>query len=91
MVRVHQLIVDPKSYAVNQPYDDQTNPGTSLSTGAQLATAFGIGVNWWLNTNFKLMCDFEKTEFAGGNAVNAAGQSTIPPEQVVFSRAALLF
>ena len=91
VVRVHQVIVDPKSYMTNQPYNDQTNPGTPLSTGAQLATAWGVGANWWMTDNFKLMCDFEKTNFAGGNYVDASGNSTIPSEQVVFSRAAVIF
>lgn len=91
VARVHQVLLDPKSFTVNQPYDNQTTPGTSLATGAQQATAFGIGANWWLTNNFKLMCDFEKTTFAGGNYVTASGASSIPPEQVVFTRAQLIF
>ena len=90
--RVHQVVADVKAFAVGFPYDSTTSTpnDTSLSTGAQVATAYGIGVNWWPTNNFKLMLDFERTDFSGGNAVDGNGKSTIPSEQVLFSRAALI-
>ena len=92
VARVQQLSADVKAFAVGFPYDPTTTTpnDTSLSTGAQVATAYGLGVNWWPNNNFKLMLDFERTDFSGGNAVDADGKSTIPSEQVLFSRAALI-
>jgi phosphate-selective porin OprO and OprP len=86
VARFQQLNADVKAFAVGFPYDPA---GSSLSTGAQQASAYGLGVNWWFNNNFKLMLDFERTDFSGGNAVDANGKSTIPSEQVIFSRAAV--
>jgi phosphate-selective porin OprO and OprP len=80
VARVDQLTADVKAFAVGFPYDPV---GASLSTGAQVATATGIGLNWWLIENFKLMADFERTSFSGGNM-------SVPPEQVLFARAALI-
>lgn len=80
VARVDQLSADPKAFAVGFNYDPA---GGSLATGAQLATAYGIGVNWWFNENFKTMLDFERTDFAGGNV-------PVNPEQVLFARAALI-
>jgi phosphate-selective porin OprO/OprP len=87
VARFQQLQADVKAFAVGFPYDPA---GSSLATGAQQANAYGLGVNWWFNNNFKLMLDFERTDFSGGNAVDAAGKTTIPSEQVIFSRAALI-
>jgi hypothetical protein len=39
-------------------------------------------VNWGLTQNFKLIADFERTDFTGGAANNADA----PSEKVLFSR-----
>jgi len=79
VARIHQFYADVDSFTVGFPYA----LNSPLATGAQEATGFGIGVNWWFNEHFKTMADFEKTTFGGGN-------QTILPEQVFFMRAAFI-
>ena len=74
VARVDQLMADVNAFTVGFPYDPA---GSSLATGAQVATAFGVGANWWFTPNFKWMLDFERTQFSGGNM-------PVPPEQVIF-------
>jgi phosphate-selective porin OprO/OprP len=38
------------------------NPDTS----ATKATSFGVGVNWYINSNAKVMLNYFQTEFEGG-------------------------
>lgn len=78
VARVDSNIIDVQSFTKGFAYA----PTSSLGTGAQIAMAYGVGFNWWLNENFKFMCDGEETEFSGGNAI-------ILPEQIMVVRAAL--
>ena len=58
------------------------NPATS----ATKATTWGVGVNWYLNKNFKLNLDYENTEFEGGTSPLLARG-----EQVILTRAQVSF
>jgi phosphate-selective porin len=78
--RVHSNLIDVNSFTVGFPYDPL---GGSLGQGAQVATAYGLGVNWWFNNHFKWMVDAERTEFSGGNLI-------VLPEQVLAVRATLI-
>jgi phosphate-selective porin OprO/OprP len=79
--RVHQLSADVKSFGTGQTYSPTFS--TALATGPQIATAYGVGVNWWFNDHFKWMFDVERTEFTGGNLV-------LKPEQVFIARTVLI-
>jgi phosphate-selective porin OprO/OprP len=59
----------------------------SLSTSAQEARAWAVGLNWYLNKNVKLVLDYEETSFDGG----AAGGSDRQTERVIFTRTQLAF
>ena len=59
----------------------------SLSSSAQEARAWAVGLNWYLNKNVKFVADFEETHFDGG----AAGGKNREPERVVFTRAQVAF
>lgn len=49
------------------------DPRTSVSA----ATTWGLGVNWWLNPNVKLMFDYSQTSFGdGGTLYNSKGVAT---------------
>jgi phosphate-selective porin OprO/OprP len=78
-VRLHQFTADINSFATGYSF----NTGTSLAQGAQVATAFGLGVNWWLNEHFKAQLDWENTSFTGGNYI-------LNSEDLFVARAALL-
>ena len=59
----------------------------SISSSAQEARAWGVGLNWYLNRNVKLVLDYEETSFDGG----AAGGTDRDTERVVFTRAQMSF
>jgi phosphate-selective porin OprO and OprP len=74
--RVQQLNVDDRVFPL------YANPATS----ATKATTWGVGLNWYLNKNFKVNLDYENTEFKGGtSALLARG------EQVILTRAQISF
>lgn len=67
--------------------DDDTflylNPSRSVSK----ATAWAVGVNWFLTRNARLMADYEQTYFDGG----AAGGRDRPTEKTFATRFQLVF
>ncbi|HTA75722.1 MAG TPA: porin [bacterium] len=60
--RVNQVLIDPNTFGPTAA-TNYANPGS-----AQQATAYGFGANWIFNEHFKLVFDFEDTDFQGGNA-----------------------
>lgn len=59
------------------------NPATSASR----ASAWSVGLNWYLNKNFRAYLDYEQTWFDGG----AAGGADRPDEKVLFTRLQVSF
>lgn len=64
--RVCQLYIDSNSFYYGQPFSGAEG---GLANGVQLATSYGLAFNWFFNTHFKTMVDFERTDFSGGNTV----------------------
>jgi phosphate-selective porin OprO/OprP len=56
------------------------------ATAARAARAFGVGVNWYLNQNFKWQFDYERTRYDGG-----AANGDRPDEQAALTRFSLVF
>lgn len=57
---------------------------------AQDAREVGVGLNWYLNKNVKLVLDYERTAFNGGAGTASASTYTVKDretEQTVFTRA----
>jgi len=79
--RFHQVYLDSNSFYYNQAFSGQA---VALASGNQVATAYGLAVNWWFNTHFKTQFDFERTDFSGGNLVNYNS------EQVFYTRMAFI-
>ncbi len=75
--RYQQLYLDP---------DHWTQGITTAGTAVQRASAYGIGLNWYLNANFRFTTDFDETNFDKGAAVGDR-----PNEKVVISRWQLVF
>lgn len=64
--------------------DSDTFPVFSDPTlSAQSAMSWGIGLNWWLNKNVRVLTSYSKTWFDGGGEVNPAiSRSLVPPATV---------
>jgi len=73
-LRVSELDVDDDAFPVF------ANPLTQ----ATRATAYGIGVNWYLTANAKIVANYTQTEFEGGGI--APGAPDRENERAVFAR-----
>ena len=58
--------------------DSFANPETAASK----ASAWGVGVNWHLNQNYKVSLNYDVTSFDGG----AAAGADRPDEEALFTR-----
>jgi phosphate-selective porin OprO and OprP len=81
VARYHQLTVDDDAFVGG------ANSFANPDTAARKATAWGVGVNWYLNQNYKWALDYDVTSFDGG----AAGGADRPDEKALFTRFALTF
>ena len=77
LVRVHQLNVGDEAFAIG--FADVTK-------SVRRATAWAIGLNWYLNRNIKYVLNYEQTSFVGGAATGDR-----PREKAVLARAQVLF
>jgi phosphate-selective porin OprO and OprP len=67
--------------------DDKAFPlCADLTRSAQTATAWAVGLNWYLNRNSKFTVDYEQTKFEGG-AVTGNRKT----EKIIFSRLQLSY
>jgi phosphate-selective porin OprO/OprP len=72
-------------------FDDATFTGGAASfanpaSAVRSAAALGLGVNWYLNQNFKWQLDYELTRYEGG-----AASGDRPDERAALTRFALTF
>lgn len=75
------------------------NSFSDPATSARSASAWSVGVNWWLNRNLRVLTSFSHTAFQGGGGVNPGVPSTLTPpatvshqaENVLFTRIQLAF
>ena len=79
--RYHELSVDDAAFAGG--VDSFADPAVS----ARKATAWALGVNWYLNENLKWVLNYERTSFEGG----AAGGADREDEEAFLTRVALGF
>ena len=76
--RVGQLSLDRAAF-----------PKYVTAASAQEATSWGVGLNWYLNSNFRLYLDYESTRFTGGS--KPAGSVTAADEHVLLGRVQVSF
>jgi phosphate-selective porin OprO/OprP len=81
VARYHELEVSDAAFAGGAA--SFADPAAS----ARRASAYGLGLNWYLNENLKWVLDYEHTRFEGG----APGGADRPDEQVIQTRMALGF
>ena len=86
------LPADVVTLALAGDIDDDTFVGGADSfanpdTAASKASAWGIGLNWYLNQNYKWSVNYDVTSFDGG----APGGADRPDEKAVFTRFGLQF
>jgi phosphate-selective porin OprO and OprP len=81
VARYHELDIDDDTFGGGA--DAFANPASAASK----ASAWGIGVNWYLNQNYKWSLNYDVTSFAGGGAAGADR----PDEKALFTRFGLQF
>lgn len=81
VARYHQLDVDDAAF------EGGANSFASPDTAASKASAWGVGVNWYLNQNYKWSLNYDVTSFDGG----APDGGDRPDEKALFTRFALQF
>jgi len=79
--RYHELSIDDDAFVGGD--DSFADPAVS----ARKATAWALGVNWYLNENLKWVLNYERTSFEGG----AAGGADREDEEAFLTRVALGF
>lgn len=71
-VRLTNLIVDPKTFKYKQ--DENFFNAIWFATpyrSVQKASAYGFGINWFWNENFRMSTEFSHTQFVGGCSTGA--------------------
>lgn len=76
--RFQKLQIDPQTFTLGF---------ASLATSASVATAYTVGLNWYLNKFVKFVTDYEETWFSGGNGATGSR----PIERVFDTRWQLAF
>lgn len=79
--RYQELSIDDAAFAGGA--DSFADPAVS----ARQASAWGLGINWYLNENLKWVLNYERTSFDGGGA----GGADRDDEEVFLTRVALGF
>ena len=86
VARIQQIDFDQNSF---RRYGASAVPNFVTAGSAQQATAWAVGLNWYLNANLKLNLDYESTTFHGGYV--SPGKGTSAPEHVILSRVQFQF
>jgi len=61
--RIQKLQIDPQTFTLGF---------ASVATSASRATAYTLGLNWYLNKFVKFAADYEETWFEGGNSTGGS-------------------
>ena len=83
VARYSELNIDPTAF---EHFSDS-------AASASSAREWSLGLNWYLNTNVRLLTSFAHTTFEGGGGSRAGtpGAVTAKPENVLFTRLQLAF
>jgi phosphate-selective porin OprO and OprP len=81
--RYARLSIDPDTFPL------YANPATSASS----ASAWSVGLNWYLNRNVMVKTSFSHTTFEGGGGAGTSAPASVTqkPENVLFTRVQLAF
>jgi phosphate-selective porin OprO/OprP len=81
--RYAELDIDPAAFPL---FADPT-------TSARSASAWSVGLNWYLNRNVRVDTSFSHTAFSGGGGAGSSVPATVTrkPENVLFTRIQLAF
>ena len=76
--------------ALDVDNDIFTENFASATASATKATSFGVGVNWYLTANAKIVLDYDQTQFDGGAGTTAAPDDRLK-EKAIFTRLQLSY
>lgn len=89
VARLERLSMD--NHVFSYPIKDKPgNLSYAAANSAQEATAWVVGLNWYLNSNLKLNIDYAQTTFTRGYTA-AVGQTAHQPEHVILSQVQFAF
>lgn len=71
--------------------DDNRFTTFAAAGSANAARAWSLGLNWYLNRDFRVSTSFSRTTFGGGGGATGNGPVTAQPENVLFTRVQLAF
>jgi phosphate-selective porin OprO and OprP len=80
VARYHELDIDDDAFTGG------ANSFANPASAASKASAWGVGLNWYLNQNYKWSLNYDVTTFEGG-----AASGDRPDEEAIFTRFALQF
>ena len=81
VARYHELDIDDATFVGG------TDSFASPESAASKASAWGVGINWYFNQNYKWSINYDVTSFEGG----AADGADRPDEKALFTRIGLQF
>ena len=81
--RWSELNIDPNTFTNYGTASQQLYLFADPRSSVQHASTWGLGVNWFLNSNVKIQGNYEQTQFTGG-AVTANNTITNRPDEKVF-------
>lgn len=92
VARYTELHIDTDSF---ENYGSKKNPYYLLDPTQSVheANTWGVGANWFLNSNARIMLDYEQTHFRGGAALDKVTHQATdrPTEKVFMSRFQIAF
>ncbi|PYQ18379.1 MAG: porin, partial [Acidobacteria bacterium] len=77
VARVHRLMVGDEAFAMGF---------ADITKSARRASAWAVGLTWYLNRNVKYVLNYEQTSFKGGAVLGDR-----PPEKAILARAQVYF
>jgi phosphate-selective porin OprO/OprP len=84
--RWHELDIDKDTFTNYGTASNQLYLFSDPRSSIQHASTWGVGVNWFLNSNVSIKGNYEQTTFTGGAVTDTNQVADRPDEKVFFTR-----